>query len=92
MKIAFNDREIDLRCGSIEDGCAVAAIGTAVVAGVAAWVATTPVRVFGNGILDTIHDAGVCGRAISAAHKERKAERAAKKAEKAAEKAAAAAE
>lgn len=91
MKIAFNDREIDL-AGSIEDGCAVAAIGTAVVAGVAAWVATTPIRVFGHGIMDTIHDAGVCGRVISAAHKERKAERAAKKAEKAAEKAAAAAE
>ena len=89
MKIAFNDRELDLKCGSIEDGCAVAALGTAIIAGCATWVATTPVRVFGNGIMDTIHDAGIAGRAISAAHKERKAARAVKKAEKAAEKAAA---
>ena len=91
MKLQFNDRQVDLQCGSIEDGCAIAALGTAIIAGAAAWVATTPIRVFGNGIMDTFHDAGVAGKAISTAHKERKAERAAKKAAAAAEKAAAAA-
>lgn len=91
MKLAFNEKEIDLRCGSIEDGCAIAAVGTAVVAALATWVATTPIRVFGNGILDTARDIGVAGKAISTAHKERKVERAAKKAAVAAEKAAAAA-
>lgn len=91
MKISFNDRQVDLRCGSIEDGCAIAAVGTAVVAALATWVATTPIRVFGNGIMDTVHDVGVAGKAISTAHKERKAERAAKKAAEAVEKAAAAA-
>lgn len=51
-------------------------LGTAI----AAWIVTTPIRVFGRGISEMIHDCSEMGSAISAAHKASKEAKAAQSA------------
>ena len=67
--------------GSKSDQIADSIIGGTMIAScVIGMVATAPVRIFGRGIEELVHDCGQMGGAISAAHKRRKAEREAKKA------------
>jgi hypothetical protein len=80
MLLDMNGKRYETEC-SKSDQIADSIIGGTMIAScVIGMIATAPVRIFGRGIEEMVHDCGAMGSAISAAHKRHKAEREAKKA------------